>query len=188
MLQARIDDTEAHPNPLPERFTREDLVLPAEGGFRGRSGWLPLPAFAAGAQAVGFIDALNPAPIVVSYQGKTAPSLYFVTLELLLGGKVTVRPSDQIEFAGQRLKLDAMQCVTLPYPARDVLSYVPLLEVLRGGQQSRLKDKVVVLAYDGVQMHTFPTPLGPIKAHRLFNYELSVLYEALAPHTPGAAK
>jgi len=38
----------------------------------------------------------------------------------------------------------------------------------------------VIIGYDGREMHTFPTPIGPIKANRLFFYELELAYAAFS--------
>lgn len=48
-----------------------------------------------------------------------------------------------------------------------------LVGLLNGKMESgRLKDRVVILGYDGAKIHTVPTPLGRIRAHRLFYYGL----------------
>jgi hypothetical protein len=182
VLQARLDDTESKSNPLPDRFFLPEHKVSPRAAFSGRNGWLPLPSFAAHATAVGFIDALNPAPIVEVYRGKTVPSLFLIAVELMLGQKVNVVPNSRIRVGTRELPLDAKNCVALPWPERDRLDYVPLLDVLRGAPSvSRLKDKVVILGSDGPGMHSFDTPAGKIKVHRLFYYELCALYDLLAP-------
>src|SRR6185295_9183432 len=52
-LQARIEDAEAHPNPLPDRFTLPGVKV--QTAVSGRSGWIPLPMLIANANDVGFV-------------------------------------------------------------------------------------------------------------------------------------
>src|ERR1035437_7082422 len=67
VLQARIDDTETHPNPLPARFTLEGMQSQTQAS--GRSGWIPLPRFVANAHDVGFVDfSSTQVPLLESYQ------------------------------------------------------------------------------------------------------------------------
>ncbi len=187
VLQARIDETELKPNPLAPRFIRTDLSLAPGAALAGTNGWLPLTSFADTATAVGFIDDLNPAPVLELYRGQTVPSLYLATLELMLGGKVEIEPNRSLRFKGPALPLDAKNRVHLPWPKEDNLAYVALLDLLRGTTpRGTLQDKVVILAYDGEQMQTFDTPIGKVKAHRLFYYELCSLYDYLTRPVPPA--
>ena len=53
LLQARIDDSEASPNPFPTRCFFAGLPSrPALRAFSGSRGWIPLPLFAAGARDI----------------------------------------------------------------------------------------------------------------------------------------
>jgi hypothetical protein len=106
VLQARVDDTESKSNPLPSRFFLPEHKVAPSAAFSGRNGWLPLPSLAAHATAVGFIDALNPAPIVEVYRGKTVPSLFLIAAELMLGQKVTVAPNTRIRVGARELLED----------------------------------------------------------------------------------
>ncbi len=180
ILQARIDETELQSNPLETKFALPSLKLAPEAALSGTHGWIPPPRFAHYAAAVAFIDELNPAPILTVYRGRTYPSLYLSAAESILGEKLTIEPNVQLSLGSRTVPLDARNRVQLPYPKRDTLDYVPALDVLHDVPSlARLRGKVVLLAYDGSQMHTFPTPIGPIKAHRLFYYELLALCDAL---------
>ena len=53
-LEARIDESQAQQNPLPERFTLPGIK--DQTAISGRSGWIPLPMFVANANDVGFVD------------------------------------------------------------------------------------------------------------------------------------
>lgn len=176
VLQARLDETEKNSNPLAERFLRNDLPS-LKGMFQGNSGWLPLPIFADGAYAVAFIDGLNPVPVVEAYRSKPMPSLFLVALELALG-KATWTPTS-MTLNGVTLPVRNGQ-IKMPYPSSDVFNSFSLSSLLDGKTGNALKGAIVVLGYDGREMHTFPTPIGKIKAHRLFCYELDFAYAAFS--------
>ena len=185
VLQARLDPDEPDPNPLFAQHTLPGLVVPTDAAWSANSGWLPLARFASAAKAVGIIDQLNPAPILAVYRGRVVPSLYLVAVEHMLGGHVKVHPGARIEYGNRSVPLDAKNRVALPWPERDDLVFVPFLDLTKSDPQVReLRDKVVVVAYDGAKMHRVNTPKGAIKAHRLFCYELAALYEMLVDPTP----
>lgn len=172
ILQANVESSESVAIPLPARLHRPDL--PAAGDFvKGNAGWIPRPMFMEGASAVGFIDGLNPAPIVEAYQGRTVPSLFLVALEVALG-KASVT-HDTVTFGSQRLPMKGGK-ISLPSPRRDDLRPISLSELLEGSLDYRLKGAVIILGYDGQNMDTAPTPIGRIKKHRLFFYELELAY------------
>ena len=176
VLQAGIDDSEKKSNPLSERFIRHDLPLPL-GAISGDRGWLPLPILADGAHSVAFIDALNPVPLVEIYRGRPMPSLFLVALELALG-KASWTP-ESITLNGTTLPMRNGQ-VVVPFPPKDELQSLSLSELLDGKTGKKLKGAIVIIGYDGQEMHTFPTAIGPIKAHRLFFYELELAYAAFS--------
>jgi CHASE2 domain-containing sensor protein len=176
VLQARIDDSEKSSNPLPERFLRKDLPIPP-GAINGNNGWLPLPTLADGAYSVAFIDSLNPVPMVEVYRGHPMPSLFLVTLELALG-KASWTPGS-ITLNGTTLPMHDGQ-IAVPFPSRDEFKSLSLSALLDGRGDNDLKGAIVIIGYDGREMHTFPTPIGPIKANRLFFYELELAYAAFS--------
>src|SRR4051794_23731352 len=70
LVQARLDDSEKDPNPLPDRFALKATV---EGHpLTGKSGWLPLPDLAAVAHDLGFVDyrVIDRMPVAEQYRGK----------------------------------------------------------------------------------------------------------------------
>ncbi len=176
VLQARIDESEKNSHPLAERFVRHDLPS-LVGTISGNNGWLPLPILAEGAYSVAFIDGLNPVPIVETYRGRPMPSLFLVALELALG-KASWK-MNQIALAGTTLPLRGGK-MAVAYPSKDALKSISLSTLLDGKAGDELKNAIVIIGYDGREMHTFPTPIGSIKAHRLFFYELELAYAAFS--------
>ncbi|MBU6400979.1 MAG: CHASE2 domain-containing protein [Verrucomicrobia bacterium] len=77
VLEARIDDTEPRPNPMPERFYAPGLPLGAEVAVSGESGWLPLALLSSKAHDIGFVDVVSPmsVPLVERYRGRFVKSL-----------------------------------------------------------------------------------------------------------------
>ncbi len=176
VLQANLESTEGGAVRLPARLHREDL--PKSGDFiGGNKGWLPLPIFIDGAATVGFIDDLNPAPILEIYQGRTVPSLYLAALELVLG-KASFTPGT-MTLGARTLPLKGGK-LSLPYPMRDDLTAPSLSELLAGNAGQQLKDAVVIIGYDGTHMDALPTPIGRIKKHRMFFYELQLAHAAFS--------
>jgi len=181
ILQARIDDTEAHPNPLPDRFTWPEVKVPTE--ISGVSGWIPLPAFSARARDVGFVDFSSPrVPLLETYQSRTVKSLVVCCIELAKGKPAVLTPNRRLNFGVDGLRLDGTNCLTAAYPLKDDLPYLPFHQFLAGEiPASRIKGKVVIIGYDGPGIHSEPTPIGSIRAHRFFVYILQNMYEKLGP-------
>lgn len=176
VLQARLDETENKSNPLAAKFIRSDLPS-LDGTFNGNNGWLPLPIIADGAYAVAFIDGLNPVPVVEMYRGHPMPSLFLVALELALG-KASWTPTT-MTLNGVTLPMRGGK-IDMPHPTKDVFHSFSLSALLDGKTEGALKGAIVVIGYDGRNMHTFPTPIGAVKAHRLFFYELELAYSAFS--------
>ena len=62
------------------------------------------------------------------------------------------------------------------------IEYVPFHDLLeKAAMPGTLKDKVVILGYDGERIDRFETPAGKVKAHRLFVYGLDALYRKAKP-------
>ena len=57
-LQACIDNTEANPNQLDDRFYIDENIQ-YKKVLSGNSGWIPLPLFAKNAYSIGFVDIRN---------------------------------------------------------------------------------------------------------------------------------
>jgi len=180
-LQARLDDTEAKPNPLPARFTFPQLK--AETAVSGQSGWLPLPLLADQAASIGFVDIASPAnvPLLETYQGQTVKSLVVCAIELATGKPAVITPGKSLSFGEQRLILDGKNQTTAKLPETDVLKYIPFHKLLdKSAPASALAGKVVILGYDGPKIHSLETSIGKVKAHRLFVYSLKGIYEQMS--------
>jgi CHASE2 domain-containing sensor protein len=189
LLQARLDDSEKGPNPLDARFTLPGTSL--KTAVSGGSGWIPLPEFSRHAHDVCFVDFDSfPAPIVEMYQGKTVKSLLACAAELALGHKAVIRPSKDISIGDQTALLDSSNQVTVTLP-QGTLSYFDFNSLLDGSiAQSALRDRVVVIGYDGQSVPQMSSPIGTMGIHRLFAYMLKGFYEHLTPikATPVGAK
>ena len=181
LLQGCIDESETHPNPLPARFIMPGLKTQAL--ISGKSGWIPIPPFAEKAYDVGFVDAdATRVPLVEGYQEHIVKSLVLCSLELATGERAVLQPGKRIVFGKQELKLDDRNCIGRKLPANDELAYVPFDAFLTGTiPPSLVKDKVIILGYDGAKIHSLPTAIGPIRAHRVFIYDLKNAYEQIKP-------
>lgn len=185
ILQARIDDSEARPNALPDRFVMTGV---GDGGRdarppSGESGWLPLAALAANAHDLGFLDStpsVELVPVVEQYRGKYVKSLYTAALELALGERAKVEPGRWMQIGERRVETDARCLAPVSLPARDGLRTHSFVELINGKiPAGELKDRVVIVGYDGARMETNKTRIGMVKGHRLFCYQLFSLYRAL---------
>ncbi|HUR46434.1 MAG TPA: CHASE2 domain-containing protein [Candidatus Saccharimonadales bacterium] len=176
VLQANLVDAETNSNPLPERFY---LPMHAATQFAGERGMLPLPIFSANAHAIGFIDFTSTRiPLLETFKGRTVKSLFVCAIELAIRQQALITPGEKIAFGRKSLALDPRNSIRIKLPARDDLSYIPFDKFLSGEIASRqIRGKVVIMGYDGPQMHSFQTPIGPVKAHRLFVYALQSLYD-----------
>ena len=183
ILQARIDDSESHPNMLPDRFILHGETH-IENCISGRSGWVPLPEFANAAADIGFVDARSAdhMPLIERYQGQAVKSLALCCLELAVGESSRVEPAVQIKLAGKRLALDPASQVAVTYPKSDTLDFLSLSDLLSGEIPAEsIKQKVILIGYDGGGSGSTPiqTPLGPLKPHRAFCYGLFSVYGQL---------
>jgi CHASE2 domain-containing sensor protein len=179
VLQARVDDTEVHPNPLPDRFTLPKVKEPT--AISGRSGWIPIPPFVANARDVGFVDfSSTQVPMLETYQSRTVKSLVVCCIELATGKSAVLGTNGSMKFGTNEVWLDATSCVTARIPAKDDLAYIPFTRFLAGDTPAnQIKGKVVIIGYDGPGIQSFDTAIGPVKAHRLFVYDLRSIYERI---------
>ncbi len=175
VLQANLEPS-GDPVVLADRFFRPDLPFDRAVPNRNR-GWLPLPALAEHATAVGFIDSLRPVYLREAYQGRAVPSLFLITLELALG-PASVQDGG-VRFAGTPGSLE-LGPIAGAAEFVDDLQPLTLRSLLDGSAAEKVRGKVVVLGYDGAKMHALPTPSGEIKAHRLFFYQLEYLFRSVA--------
>jgi CHASE2 domain-containing sensor protein len=179
LLQACLDDTESHPNPLPDRFTLEGVK--AQTAISGQSGLIPLPMFITNALDVGFVDfASTRVPLLETYQSRTVKSLVLCSIELATGRRAVLGPDGRMKFGEQVLRVDGSNCVTATMPAKDDLACIPFHQFLAAGiPASRIKGKIVIIGYDGPHIQSVSTAIGPVRAHRFFVYVLQSIYEQL---------
>jgi hypothetical protein len=175
-LQAGLNDTEeATTNAIEQRFQIDAKPIPGLP-LAGNSGFIPLRRFSKCALAIGFVDHFNGTdeiPLVELYQGKMVKSLWLVVLEMASGQKAQVEPSGRIRFADKNPPLDLMHHIR--YGSTNSLSYVPMHEILGDtgkSWQPKVENTVVIIGYDGKNIHTIDTAIGPVGAHRLFIYGL----------------
>jgi len=94
-------------------------------------------------------------------------SLQLVALEMASQQRAEIEPSGSVRLGTTRM--DLMHHID--FPTTNSLSYIPLHEVLSDTSrtwQAKVKDSVVVLGYDGKNIHSIETPLGTLGAHRFF--------------------
>ncbi len=176
LLQARIDDNEPKPNPLPARFLFNAPAGPVAIG--GLSGWLPLPILANAAHAIGFVDVISvdKVPAYERYLDRNVKSLTVATLQMALDDvPLVIRPGNEVVFGNKRLALDQTSQISLTPVAlddkRDVnkISALSLVDIVDGTfKRDAVDKKVVVIAYDGGKMPQLKTPFGQMKAHHIF--------------------
>lgn len=176
LLQARIDDSELRPKPLPERDFLPGKALPAP--FTGKSGWIPLPAFSDKAHGVCFVDFDSlPAPLLETYQGRSVKSLLLCAVELATGAKANLSQPGRVTVGKHQFVTDMQYRVAIPVSAKP-LPTIEFNDVLDGKTPAqRSQGKVVILAYDGPNMPVLDSPLGKLGAHRYFVLLLRGLYE-----------
>lgn len=127
---------------------RFTLATPLSAAVMGASGWIPLPMFASHAEDVGFVD----------FNSSVVPMVERYQSH-------TVKVNDKNQAA-----------VTLIAPQFN--RSISFNAVLDGSASKDLKNKIVILAYDGPHIATVDTALGPMGAHRYFVNILKSMYDA----------
>jgi CHASE2 domain-containing sensor protein len=181
ILQARLDRDETKPNAMLDRFYLKDIPLKDARPVGAWAGWLPLPLLSERAYDLGFLDSTDSVERVpVVERKKYVKSLYTAALELAIGSPATFDASGVMRLDKGRIKFDE-QCMTrIRLPKRDALKAHSFLDVLNGKTDAAaFKDRVVILGYDGAKMEENVTPIGKVKGHRLFCYQLFSLYHEL---------
>jgi CHASE2 domain-containing sensor protein len=175
VLQARIDDSERTPNSLSERFTMAGRFNVA---VSGSSGWIPLPIFAQHAADLGFVDFNSTrVPMVEQYQSHTVKSLVLCALELVAGKKAKVSNGKKIEIGSRIFKTDGQNQIDARLIAPGLIHYVSFNDLIDGSANEKLRNKVVILAYDGPNIVKASTSLGVMGAHRYFVNILRSIYD-----------
>lgn len=149
----------------------------------GTSGWIPLPEFSRHAHNVCFVDFdSSPVPIVEMYQGNTVKSLLDCAAELATGHKAVIRPAKDIAVSGQTALLDSLSRVTITLRRDSSLASFDFNSLLDGNiPPSALRNRVVIIGYDGPNIPQVSSPVGIVGAHRLFALMLKSFYESMAP-------
>jgi len=178
IVQARLDDEEKTPNPLPDRF-KLAMNPPSAGKLlSGKSGWLPLPALSAAAYDLGFIDyrTIDRMPLVERYQDVLVRSLYLCCLEFAYGERAEISPGKSIRLHGKTATLNEQGEVTVEYPAKDDLTSISFADFIQQPARPEVKDKIVIVAYDSERFEAVDTPMGKVRPHRAFVYALMSIY------------
>ncbi|MCA2997582.1 MAG: CHASE2 domain-containing protein [Rhodocyclaceae bacterium] len=173
ILQARIDDSEAKPNRLPDRFA---LTVPAGPvAVSGVSAWLPLPVLSNRAHRVGFVDITSPdrVPAFERLGDHSYPSLTVAAISLALGDPaLNIEPGKHLQLGGKTISLDAKSQIKLSanaFRGAHDTAYFSFADVVEGKTSlSALSGTVVVIGYHGNQMPTIRTNAGAIKLHLAF--------------------
>ena len=178
-LQAGLNDDEGTTGPLESKFQFEGprfaVLLPL---FSGDKALLPLERFRRCASAVGFVDSTeSQVPLFELYQGKLVKSLQLVALEMVSNQTAQADGAGFVKLGSARLEL----MHEIVFPATNSISYIPFHDVLSqepSSWRTKVEGSVVVLGYDGKNIHTINTPLGAVGAHRFFIYGLLSLAQA----------
>jgi adenylate cyclase len=186
IVQARLDDAEAKPNVLPWKFRMKDVQASSEvrpAPLEARAGWVPIPAVAGVAYDLGFIDStpsIELVPVAVKYRGVYYKSLYTAALELAGGKPASMVAGSEVKFGEKSIGTDARCFAGVKLPAADGLVAHSFVDLLDGKVPAEaLKDRVVILGYDGARMPANETAIGKVKGHRCFCYQLFSLWERL---------
>lgn len=178
-LQASLNDAEGTTNGLESKFLINGISIEDFPSlFVGDKALIPLQRFRRCATAVGFVDsAPTEFPLIEIYQGKVVKSLQLVALEMASNQKAEIEPSGMVKLGTARLEM----MHSVDFPKTNSLSYIPLREVVSETSkawQAKVQGAVVILGYDGKNIHSIQTPLGPLGAHRFFITELTSLVKA----------
>ena len=185
LFQARFDASEAHPNPLPERFNYAARVQgDTKTLLTGKSGWLPLEKFSRNSVGIGFVDVfregISRVPLVVRYGSVVVPSLWLAALEQALGKPAQIVLGKEVTIGAWSLPVTASGEADFELPAADQIDSLSLIDVLQGKvAPGRLAGKVVILGWDTEKTPLFDTKLGKLRLHRIFYHALVGLFSAL---------
>ncbi len=192
LLQARIDNNEPKPNPLPARFLFNAPAGPV--AITGRSGWVPLPMLARSAYAVGFVDAISvdKIPAFERYLDGNVKSLTVAALQVALDDvPLIIWPGKEVVFGSKRLLLDqSSQMALTPFALnnkRDVnkISALSLVDIVDGKfKPETVNNKLIVIGYDGSKSPQVKTPFGQMKVHHVFWLGLIDCWRQLQTNSP----
>ncbi|MDB6053645.1 MAG: hypothetical protein JWN25_1168 [Verrucomicrobiales bacterium] len=170
---------EPRPNVLPSRFFMVDVQGP--GSSLAARGWIPTPMILEHANDLGFVDASTSViPMHEPYMGKQVKSLWLCCVEAATGQTAKIEPGRKVAFGGKSASINTDDEVTVDLPDPAKISYIPFHLILdKTAPPGAIAGKVVILGYDGPNIHDFPTKYGKVKAHRLFVACLKGFYDDL---------
>jgi len=183
ILQCRIDDTETQPNEFPERFYSKKRDAKFRGLLKGDKGWITLPMLVTNAFDLGFADirSASSLPLFVQYKGKVAKSITLCGLEMAFGSSNLKISKNSLRVGDTSVQVSTNSNVAILFPKEDNLRFYSLSDLMNDKiPPERLKDRIVILGYDGPKIHALDTPIGKVKAHRVFCYGLSSLHDQLS--------
>jgi hypothetical protein len=182
VLQARIDDNSEDSNALDDRFTLSAIDCSKVKTIEGRRGWIPLPIFAQRSEKIGFVDLTDTdkLPVIEKYQNRCVKSLVLSALEIAYDSEATIIPGQMVTIKNWKILINERNEVQVPVTSIPKMDYLPFHRLISGESDKQLLEgKIVIIGYDGSKIHSVRTPIGPIKAHRLFCHQLFSVYGML---------
>ena len=175
-LQACINESEPSNNKLDQRF-----IISANQNYKnvlsGNNGWLPVSVLAKNAYDIGFVDIrdINNIPIIEKYDGKYVKSLYYCILKYVLPD--LYMENNFLVNKNKKVKLNIFAEMKVNYPKEDNLAYISLCDVLNSTIEEKIiKNKIVIIGYDGSNSETLTISAGEVNKHRVFVYGLFDMY------------
>jgi hypothetical protein len=184
LLQAGYNQPTTGTNQLPDRFLWGN-VSPGHVKAHAASRWgIPLPQLSEAARDVGFVDSFEQerTPILELYSDHYVKSLTLAVLELAFNQKARITPGESLKIGENQVALDAYSQAAIRFPKKDEVSYISLVDFLGSTPLPQVKDRIVIVGLDIVDVKRFPpiqTPIGMVRPHRVFYYSLVSLYESL---------
>lgn len=174
------------PNALPDRFKMNLAVAGKTRALVTGAGGNPLAQFSAEAYDIGFVDLASSdrVPIIESYGDKYVKALVTASLELAFDEPVRVTPGKSASLGTKTLVLDDLSQASISFPEHDTLQYIPLVDFLGHSPRPEVRGRVVIIGFDGETFQPLHTPIGPVRPHRVFCYELLSLYHQLEAARP----
>ncbi len=118
--------------------------------------------------------------MIETYGGSLVKSLILCAIELASGTRASFSEEGALIVADAAVPADNLFRLSVPIVDRQPLNEVKLHDLLDGRvAASSLKDKVVILAYDGPRIGLLDSGYGTVGAHRLFVLLLRDIYQRL---------
>jgi hypothetical protein len=185
LLQARLSNDEASTDNLDPRFAMEPPVAPPATPLGGERGWMPLRRLQNHASSVGFVDIDQPfrVPVVEMLGTRVVKSLQLALLEAAYSSRAKWLDRHTLAIGRYALPVGNDGQLPISVPKESRLESISLIRVLRGNAKAEmLRNRVVVLAYDGTKMPMIATPSGDFRADRLFWHGLLSMEKTLCAH------